>query len=46
MSRRISSRRWIDPQDFQDLRRRAMGKLTQAWMEELRKKAYIDIKLR
>ncbi|MBS1122333.1 MAG: PpiC-type peptidyl-prolyl cis-trans isomerase [Deltaproteobacteria bacterium] len=30
----------------QDLRRRALGKLTQSWIEELRKKAYIDIKLK
>jgi parvulin-like peptidyl-prolyl isomerase len=30
----------------QELRRRALGKLTQTWMEELRKKAYIDIKLK
>lgn len=29
-----------------ELRRREMDKQTQAWMEELRKKAYIDIKLR
>lgn len=28
-----------------ELRRRDMDKLTQAWIEELRKKAYIDIKL-
>jgi len=28
-----------------DLRRREMDKQTQAWVEELRKKAYIDIKL-
>lgn len=29
-----------------DLRRREMEKQTQTWLEELRKKAYIDIKLR
>lgn len=29
-----------------DLRRREMDKQTQTWLEELRKKAYIDIKLR
>jgi parvulin-like peptidyl-prolyl isomerase len=29
-----------------ELRRREMDKQTQTWMEELRKKAYIDIKLR
>jgi parvulin-like peptidyl-prolyl isomerase len=26
------------------LRRKALGKLTQAWVEDLRKKAYIEIK--
>ncbi len=30
----------------QDLRHRALQKLTQTWIEELRKKAYIDIKLK
>jgi hypothetical protein len=29
-----------------DLRRREMEKQTAVWIEELRKKAYIDIKLR
>lgn len=29
-----------------ELRRKALGKLTQTWIEELRKKAYIDIKLK
>jgi peptidyl-prolyl cis-trans isomerase SurA len=31
---------------MRDLRRREMEKQTQTWIEELRKKAYIDIKLR
>ncbi len=31
---------------MRDLRRREMEKQTQTWLEELRKKAYIDIKLR
>ncbi len=30
----------------EDLRRRAMTKATQTWIEELRKKAYIDIRLK
>lgn len=33
-------------QIMRDLRRREMDKQTQTWLEDLRKKAYIDIKLR
>ncbi len=31
---------------MRELRRREMDKQTQTWLEDLRKKAYIDIKLR
>ncbi|HEU0034758.1 MAG TPA: peptidylprolyl isomerase [Kofleriaceae bacterium] len=36
----------MKPQLTEELRRRALAKQTQAWIEELRKKAYIEIKLK
>jgi peptidyl-prolyl cis-trans isomerase SurA len=42
----VKSYQDLKEQLTRDLRRREMEKQTQTWIEELRKKAYIDIKLR